>query len=84
MGKPFISIQRTDLKETAKQLKRIADCLEQIVFQQFGYQMVAPKPLKESELHDEEGLSFHDDLATSAQEVDDLIKGKLVGQLDEE
>lgn len=83
-NKPLISIQRTDLKETARQLKRIADCLETYLLLQFDYHMTPQQPLKEKDLHDKEGLSFHDDLTQSAHEVEDLLKGRPVGNLSEE
>jgi hypothetical protein len=55
-----------DLKETNRQLKRIADALEQFLVEQFGAQVA---PLKPSDPADERDVTYADDSETVKREI---------------
>ena len=70
------------LKGIEMQLERIADCFEMYLQLQFKYSIVAPKYERLTE--EDIGVSEHDDLRVSAQEVEDLLKGRPIGQLQDD
>lgn len=74
-------IQIFRLKETEKQLKRIADALEYIVLQEYSYRMTAPERLSDE---DESGVDYASDVDTLRAELMNVKAGKPVDAATEE
>lgn len=61
-----------DLKETAKQLKRIADALNIIVSEEYGFNMQPPEVLTESK--EEDSVDYTTDENMFKQELEDVVR----------
>ena len=67
----LIEVQ-ADLKETVKQLKRIADALQIIVSQEYGFNMQPPQALQDSK--EEDSVDYTTDENMFKQELEDIVR----------
>lgn len=68
-----MKIQMFRMKETERQLKRIAEALEFIILQKYGYRMSAPENISGE---DESGVEYASDISTLRTELMNVKMGK--------
>ena len=78
----LINITRVDLRETNRELKRLADIGEMWLRLQYNYHMTAPKVTDSGK--EPESIEYSDDEKTTLLEVKDLLTRNRIQEVEEE